>query len=97
MQDAPESMQNNEEKKPIPFPYGEIFTCRVLLFIESAPQSNTYNQIRLTPQQFRDITAAIYLAHGGRPGGRTAVMFHTGDNNLKFPERLCDFYDQPSH
>lgn len=37
----------------------QIFEQRVLIFMETAPQSNKYNQVYLTPEQFKKVSDTI--------------------------------------
>lgn len=39
--------------------YEELNTVRVLMFIETAPQSNQYHQIMLNEKQFKKISDAM--------------------------------------
>ena len=39
--------------------YTEFYGLRVLVFMETAPQSNKYHQILLTPKMYKEMTATI--------------------------------------
>tara|TARA_Y100000310_G_C20387157_1_gene670989 strand:+ start:410 stop:610 length:201 start_codon:yes stop_codon:yes gene_type:complete len=41
--------------------FNEIYSTRLLVFIESEPQSNKYQQVILTPKQFKEVSDDISL------------------------------------
>lgn len=43
----------------------EVFNIRMLLFLETEPQSNKYNQILLNPEEFKKVSASF-----GKPTGK---------------------------
>ncbi len=37
----------------------ELYTTRLLIFLEDEPQSNTYRQVILTPEQFKTTSLSL--------------------------------------
>jgi ABC-type tungstate transport system permease subunit len=43
----------------IPFDVGELYTVRLIVLMEDAPQSNKYRQVILNPEQFKKVSDAV--------------------------------------
>jgi len=80
-----------EEDKGIPFDFRQLYTTRMVLMLETSPQSGLFRQIQLTQDQFKKISDSIYFSLGGDTQGNFIQMTVT-DKAIKLPDTLQDFY-----
>jgi hypothetical protein len=71
-------------------PYSELYEQRLLVFLETAPQSNTYNQVILDQKQFKGV------------GNSISTFIKKGENgfdeyNIKLSEDEYKLPDLQSH
>ncbi len=66
----------------------ELYTTRLLVFIETAPQSNKYRQVMLNPEEFKKMSFSI---------GHTVEILPNGDQRTEanFSNDTYDIPDVP--
>lgn len=65
-----------------------IYEQRLLVFIESEPQSNKYHQVLLEPEQFKRVSNAVSYGKitGLSPNGNERVEFLESDEVYTLPD-----------
>lgn len=81
-------MENNQL---IPSDISSLYVSRMIVLIESGPQTNKYRQVQLTKDQFITLSDIIYRSLGGDPERNTMVQMPIGDVVIKLPDTLQDF------
>ncbi len=66
--------------------FGELYSTRMLIFLETKPQSNEYYQVYLNPEEFKRFSATI-----GRPTGKKDEK----DNDIIEIQMSTEIYDLP--
>lgn len=68
--------------------YCELYGVRLLVFMETAPQSNNYHQVILNPDQFKRVSDSI--VHGakvvGREGSREIIESPLSEETYPLPD-----------
>ncbi len=67
--------------------YTDIYEQRILVFMETKPQSNEYNQVILTPKAFKGMTEAISRRTGKTLApGIEETLIDTSKAKYKLPD-----------
>lgn len=69
----------------------DLYVERLLVFLETAPQSNMYRQVVLTPEQFKKVSDAVVTVVEERNAeGMESVMINMSEQTYPLPD-LKDF------
>lgn len=80
---------NMENKPPVPSNYQGLWTSRLILLVETGPQTNLYRQIMLNQRQFKIISDALSVAFGPMAGMPNAIPFQVDDEEIiKLPSEI---------
>lgn len=66
--------------------YEDLYGLRVLVFMETEPQSNKYHQVLLSPEMFKSMSATLYQKTGKVEGDIEEVILKTGDEEYNLPD-----------
>jgi len=80
-----------EENNAIPFDFRVLYTTRLILMMETAPQSGVFRQVQLTQEQFKKMSDVLYFLHGGDLDGKF-IQMTVSDQTVKLPDTFQDFY-----
>lgn len=70
----------------------EIYSQRMLVFLEISPQSNQYRQVLLTPKQYKKVSDSIFIKLiEKKPDGKQIVEIEESDEIYTLPD-LMDIY-----
>lgn len=71
-----------------------LYGTRLLVFLEDAPQSNQYHQVRLTPEQFKRVSDSISNVVA-KNGDDEDVEVEMSINTYTLPD-LQEIYEVPT-
>jgi hypothetical protein len=72
----------------------DIYGTRLLIFLETEPQSNDYHQVKLTPEEFKRASLAIGTVVS-RKGSEETVEMQLSEEVYKLPD-LPEHYATPT-
>jgi hypothetical protein len=76
-----------EEDKGLISIEDQLFNIRMLIFFEASPQSNKYNQVLLTPEQFKKVSKTIEDIFPSEPAGeKVNVSIETSTEVYTLPD-----------
>jgi hypothetical protein len=86
---------HEEVKTPTVKPHDidtQLYETRTLVFLETAPQSNTYNQVLLDSDTFKKMTDVISVSLGRAVNGIEDRSITSSEEEYKLPD--LQSYDQ---
>lgn len=81
-------------KKLVKIDVSQVYTCRVAILVEDSPQSNTYNQIILTQEQFMKVSILLYELNGGEDFGTKPVLYKFKELGVKLSDAIRSHYKE---
>jgi len=68
--------------------HSEIYSTRLLIFMETEPQSNKYNQIIFTPEQFKEISLKLsnLFPYRGKKGNLELFEIKESEEEYTLPD-----------
>jgi hypothetical protein len=72
----------------VPFDFSDLYTVRMIVLMETEPQSNLYRQVRLTAPEFKQLSDTIADIMKTDDG----MAFDLGNELMRLPDRIEDFY-----
>ena len=75
--------------------HSDIYGLRVLVFMETEPQSNKYTQVLLTPKMYKEMTATICRPTGKKDGNIEEMKIDGSEEEYTLPD-LSHAYQEDS-
>lgn len=66
----------------------DIYGTRLLIFLETEPQSNKYNQVILDPEEFKKTAFSLGKVLSKEDNGNDRVHFNISDEEYDLPDLL---------
>ncbi len=83
---------------PVPVPAEVFYSQRLVVFLETKPQSNIYNQILLTREQFiafEHLISKMFPSQLDRRRGMLVSDVPLGLDDIKLPSEIKDIRSYP--